>query len=176
MMISEVMTREVRVASPDDTLQCVARVMEDEDFGSLPVAENDRLVGMLTDRDITIRAVAHGLAPQDSKVREIMSTDVRYVYDDESVRTSRWSWAISMSGACRSSIAKGGSSASCRWVTSRSRSRPAPAMRCSQLRTHRRIRTAPHEVTRLEVKSARDLPLEADRPDVERWLLPEGND
>ena len=85
MIISEVMTREVRVASPDDTLQCVARVMEEEDFGSLPVAENDRLVGMLTDRDITIRAVARGLAPQDSTVREVMSTDVQYVYDDESV-------------------------------------------------------------------------------------------
>jgi len=80
------MTREVTVASPEDTLQSVARVMEEEDFGSLPVAENDRLVGMLTDRDITIRAVAHGLAPQDSKVREVMSTEVRYVYDDESVR------------------------------------------------------------------------------------------
>ena len=74
MIISEVMTREVRVASPDDTLQCVARVMQEEDFGSL------------TDRDITIRAVARGLAPQDSKVSEVMSSAVRYVYDDESVR------------------------------------------------------------------------------------------
>ena len=86
MLISEVMTREVRIASPDDTLQSAARVMQEEDFGSLPVAENDRLVGMLTDRDITIRAVARGLAPQDSKVSEVMSSTVRYVYDDESVR------------------------------------------------------------------------------------------
>jgi len=86
MIISEVMTREVRVASPDDTLQRVARVMKEEDFGSLPVAENDRLVGMLTDRDITVRAVARGLPPQESKVRDIMSTEVRYVYDYESVR------------------------------------------------------------------------------------------
>jgi len=86
MLISEVMTREVRIASPDDTLQSAVRVMQEEDFGSLPVAENDRLVGMLTDRDITIRAVARGLAPQDSKVHEVMSTKVRYVYDDESVR------------------------------------------------------------------------------------------
>ena len=85
MIISEVMTRDVRIASPEDTLECAARVMEQEDFGSLPVAENDRLVGMLTDRDITIRAVARGLAPRDSKVREVMSTEVRYVYDDESV-------------------------------------------------------------------------------------------
>jgi CBS domain-containing protein len=86
MIISEVMTREVRVASPDDTLQCAARVMEEEDFGSLPIAENDRLVGMLTDRDITIRAVARGLPPHESKVREVMSTEVRYVYEDESIR------------------------------------------------------------------------------------------
>ncbi|MBK7902442.1 MAG: CBS domain-containing protein [Proteobacteria bacterium] len=86
MSISEVMTREVRVASPEDTLQNVAGVMEDEDFGSLPVAENDRLVGMLTDRDIAIRAVARGLRPQDSKVREIMSMDVQYVYIDDSVQ------------------------------------------------------------------------------------------
>jgi CBS domain-containing protein len=86
MIISEVMTREVRITSPDDTLECAARLMEEEDCGSLPVAENDRLVGMLTDRDITIRAVARGLAPWDSKVRDVMSKEVRYVYDDESVR------------------------------------------------------------------------------------------
>jgi CBS domain-containing protein len=86
MIISEVMTRDVRIASPDDTLQSAAQIMEEEDFGSLPVAENERLVGMLTDRDITIRAVARGMAPQDSTVREVMSTEIRYVYDDESVR------------------------------------------------------------------------------------------
>jgi CBS domain-containing protein len=86
MIISEVMTRDVRIASPDDTLQSAAQIMEEQDFGSLPVAENERLVGMLTDRDITIRAVARGMAPQDSTVREIMSTEIRYVYDDESVR------------------------------------------------------------------------------------------
>jgi CBS domain-containing protein len=86
MIISEVMTRDVRIASPDDTLQSAAQIMEEEDFGSLPVAENERLVGMLTDRDITIRAVARGMAPQDSTVREVMSTEIRYVYDDETVR------------------------------------------------------------------------------------------
>ncbi len=86
MIISEVMTRDVRIVSPDDTLESAARLMEEQDFGSLPVAENDRLVGMLTDRDITIRAVARGLVPRDSTVREIMSAEVKYVYDDESVR------------------------------------------------------------------------------------------
>ena len=86
MIISEVMTREVRIASPDDTLESAARLMEQEDCGSLPVAENERLVGMLTDRDITIRAVARGLSPQEGKVRDAMSKEVQYVYDDESVR------------------------------------------------------------------------------------------
>jgi len=71
MIISEVMTREVRIASPDDTLESAARLMEQEDCGSLPVAENERLVGMLTDRDITIRAVARGLSPQEGKVRDV---------------------------------------------------------------------------------------------------------
>jgi CBS domain-containing protein len=86
MIISEVMTRDVRIASPHDTLQSAAQMMDREDFGSLPVGENDRLVGMLTDRDITIRAVARGLTPQECTVREVMSSDVKYVYDDESVK------------------------------------------------------------------------------------------
>jgi len=86
MIISEVMTRDVRIVSPDDTLESAARLMEEQDFGSLPVAENDRLVGMVTDRDIAIRAVARGLIPRESTVREIMSAEIKYVYDDESVR------------------------------------------------------------------------------------------
>ena len=55
------------------------------DVTELATGENDRLVGMLSDRDITIRAVARGLAPDRAKVREVMTTDVKYVYDDESV-------------------------------------------------------------------------------------------
>jgi len=86
MIISEVMTHDVRIASPDDTLETAARLMEEEDFGSLPVAENDQLVGMLTDRDIAIRAVARGLVPRDTTVREVMSAEIKYVYDDETVR------------------------------------------------------------------------------------------
>ena len=84
MNISKVMTREVKIASPDDTLQRAAQLMEEHDFGMLPVGENDRLVGMLTDRDIVVRAIAHGLGPQ-ARVRDVMSSEVRYVYEDESV-------------------------------------------------------------------------------------------
>jgi len=85
MKIREIMTRDVRVASPDDTLQLAAQLMEKDDFGALPVGENDRLVGMLSDRDIVIRAVARGLPPAQTKVRDVMSTDIKYVYEDESV-------------------------------------------------------------------------------------------
>ena len=84
MDISEVMTRDVKVASPDDTLQQAARMMADHDFGILPVGESDRLVGMLSDRDITTRAVARGL-PGTARVREVMSSDVKYVYEDQDV-------------------------------------------------------------------------------------------
>ena len=85
MHINSVMTRHVKIASPEDTLQQAAQLMEANDFGLLPVGENDRLVGMLSDRDITVRAVARGLSPAKCKVRDVMSCDVKYVYDDESV-------------------------------------------------------------------------------------------
>ena len=74
MRVREIMTRDVRIASPGDDLQRAAQLMEKDDFGLLPVGENDRLVGMLSDRDIAIRAVARGLAPDRCKVREVMTT------------------------------------------------------------------------------------------------------
>jgi len=83
--ISQVMTREVKVVSPDESVQAAAQKMQQTDCGILPVAENDRLVGMLTDRDITLRAVARGADPSQCKVRDVMSPDVKYVYEDELV-------------------------------------------------------------------------------------------
>ena len=85
MYVREVMTPDVVIASPDDTLQRAAEMMIDIDAGVLPVGENDRLVGILTDRDITIRAVAAGKEPAECKVREVMSPEIRYIYDDESI-------------------------------------------------------------------------------------------
>jgi CBS domain-containing protein len=77
------MTREVRVADPGQSIREVAKIMAEIDAGALPVGENDRLVGMITDRDIAIRAVGQGKGP-DTPVREVMSTDqVLYCYDDE---------------------------------------------------------------------------------------------
>ena len=61
MRVSEAMTRDVRIAGPDQTIQDAARMMADVDAGVLPVGEDDRLVGMVTDRDIVIRVVAEGL-------------------------------------------------------------------------------------------------------------------
>jgi CBS domain-containing protein len=81
--VADVMEREVRVASPDDTVQQVARLMREEDTGALPVGEGDRLVGMVTDRDVTVRLVAEGRDPARTKVREVMSPEVRYVFEDE---------------------------------------------------------------------------------------------
>ena len=83
MRVSEAMTREVRVASPGQSIRDVAKIMAEIDAGSMPVGDNDRLVGMITDRDIAIRAVAQGKGP-DTPVREVMSSEqVLYCYEDE---------------------------------------------------------------------------------------------
>lgn len=82
MRVSEAMTREVRVANPGQSIRDVAKIMAEIDAGAVPVGENDRLVGMITDRDIAIRAVAHGKGP-DTPVREVMSKEVMYVFEDE---------------------------------------------------------------------------------------------
>lgn len=82
--VKEVMSRDVQVISPDATLAEASRRMRDGDFGMMPVGENDRMVGAISDRDIAVRAVARGLGP-DSKVREVMSTGICWAYDDDPV-------------------------------------------------------------------------------------------
>jgi CBS domain-containing protein len=84
MRIGNCMTRHVEIASPDQTLRDAARVMARIDAGVLPVGDNDRLVGMITDRDIAVRGIAEGLGP-DAKVRDVMSSDVKYCFEDEDV-------------------------------------------------------------------------------------------
>lgn len=86
MKVSEVMTREVEIVSPDDTIQTAASMMADIGAGALPVGENDRLVGMVTDRDIAIRAVAAGKAPDQCTARDVMTREVKYVFEDEDIR------------------------------------------------------------------------------------------
>jgi CBS domain-containing protein len=84
MKVSECMTCEVRIADPDETLQDAARAMSDIDAGILPIGEGDRLVGILTDRDITIRAVARGRSPT-ARIRDVMTKEVRYCYADQDI-------------------------------------------------------------------------------------------
>jgi CBS domain-containing protein len=84
MKVSEVMTREVRTVRPTETISDAARIMAEIDTGALPVEDNDRLIGMITDRDIAIRAVAQHKAP-DTPVREVMTEQVLYCYDDQDV-------------------------------------------------------------------------------------------
>jgi CBS domain-containing protein len=82
MRVSEAMTRDVRLASPNQSIREVARVMAEIDAGALPVGDGDRLVGMITDRDIAVRAVAEGKSP-DTKVRDVMTQDLKYCFEDE---------------------------------------------------------------------------------------------
>lgn len=84
MKISEVMTRDVRVTRPDHTISEAARIMASIDAGSLPVAESERLIGVVTDRDIVIRAVSQAKGP-DTPVRDVMSHEVKYCFEDEDV-------------------------------------------------------------------------------------------
>ena len=82
MRVAEAMTRDVRIANPDQTICDAAGLMVQCDAGAIPVSENDRLVGMITDRDIAVRAVAAGKGP-NTPVRDVMSRDVKYCFDDE---------------------------------------------------------------------------------------------
>jgi len=85
MRVSEVMTQGVECIGPDATLQEAAAKMKSLDVGPLPVCDNDRLVGMVTDRDITVRATAEGDAPTDVRVRDVMTPEVIYCFEDELV-------------------------------------------------------------------------------------------
>jgi len=84
MKIRDCMTQEVKIASPEQSIREVAQVMARLDIGVMPVSDNDRLVGMITDRDIAVRAVALGREP-DARVREIMSSEVKYCFEDEEI-------------------------------------------------------------------------------------------
>lgn len=84
MKVAEVMTRNVRMARPEEALRTVAKRMAEDDVGFLPVEENDRLVGMITDRDIVTRGIARGLDGA-SQVREAMTMDVKYCFEDDDI-------------------------------------------------------------------------------------------
>jgi CBS domain-containing protein len=83
MKIADVMTRDVRVIQPDRTVREAARLMDDMNVGVLPVCDGRRLVGMITDRDITVRSTAAGMAPDRHSVSEIMTDDVEWCFEDD---------------------------------------------------------------------------------------------
>ena len=83
--IADIMTRSVAVVRRDETLQAAARRMREMDVGALPVTDGKALVGMVTDRDITIRGVAEGMVAQESLVSDVMTQEVRYCRADDTV-------------------------------------------------------------------------------------------
>src|SRR5262245_4078844 len=86
MQLNEIMTPGVEVISPEASVREAAEKMRHLDIGPLPVCDGDRLVGMLTDRDITVRAVADGRDPVTTPVREVMTSDIVYGFDDQDVQ------------------------------------------------------------------------------------------
>jgi CBS domain-containing protein len=86
MQLREIMTPHVEVIHPDATLQEAAEKMQRLDVGPLPVCDGERLVGMLTDRDITVRATAQGRDPKTTRVREVMTGEVLYCFEDQDIR------------------------------------------------------------------------------------------
>lgn len=93
MQVQELMSRSVDIIDPNATIREAARKMRADNVGALPVGENDRLVGMVTDRDITVRAVAEERAAGNTTVREVMSEKVFYCFEDDD--TSRASDVMS---------------------------------------------------------------------------------
>ena len=81
MQVMKAMSREVKLAKPEESIRDAARLMAQLDCGCLPVAEGDRLVGMITDRDIAVRAVAAGKS-LNTPIRDIMSPEVKYCFED----------------------------------------------------------------------------------------------
>lgn len=84
MQVKDIMTPEVKLIDPEASVRAVAQKMRDDDVGAVPVAENGRLVGMVTDRDIVLRAVAEGADMDSHTARQVMSPKVLYCFDEQS--------------------------------------------------------------------------------------------
>lgn len=83
--IAEVMTRDVRSIAPHETVRRAAQMMDELNVGSLPVCDGDKLIGMVTDRDITVRATAAGQGPDEAHVEDVMTDQVRWCFEDQTV-------------------------------------------------------------------------------------------
>ena len=84
MKVNEIMSREIRTVSPDTPLREIALIMRQADIGALIINQDDRMAGMITDRDLVIRAMADGM-DLNTPVSRIMSDEVRYCFEDEEV-------------------------------------------------------------------------------------------
>lgn len=84
-LISEIMTRDVRTISPKENIRRAAQLMDELNVGAIPVCDGDRLIGMVTDRDITVRATSAGESPEDTMVRDVMSVSVKTCFEDQQV-------------------------------------------------------------------------------------------
>ena len=85
MQVREIMSKNPQFIAPQTTVADAAKKMRELDAGSIPVGENDRLVGFVTDRDITVRGVAEGIDPEKTDVRKVMSEGVFYIYDTDDI-------------------------------------------------------------------------------------------
>lgn len=85
MTIRDIMTRDVQIVGPNETIRKAAQMMDQLNVGVLPVCDGEKLVGMITDRDITVRATSAGMAPDQCKVSEVMTTEPRFCYEDDPV-------------------------------------------------------------------------------------------
>jgi CBS domain-containing protein len=85
MMVKDVMSKEVVRVSPESKLHAIAVFMRDGDLGSVPVAEGDKLIGMVTDRDIVVRGIAGAPSSTALTARDVMSPDIKYCFEDQSV-------------------------------------------------------------------------------------------
>lgn len=83
--IKDIMIPSIKWMSPDSPVSKIAQTMRDMDVGFIPLAENDRMIGMVTDRDITVRAIAAGKNPESTAARDIMTPKTYYCYDDQDI-------------------------------------------------------------------------------------------
>lgn len=84
-LVRDLMTRGVRTLSPDDSVLFAAQAMAEMDVGAIPVCDGQRLVGVVTDRDLTIRSLAQGRDPENTRLNQVMSPDVQWCYEEQSV-------------------------------------------------------------------------------------------
>lgn len=85
MEVRQLMSKKVRITAPTENLQTAARLMAEADVGALPVGENDRLIGMVTDRDIVVRGLGTGRDPSKTSIRDVMSDGIDYCFEYEDV-------------------------------------------------------------------------------------------